>query len=165
MTGCWRNCEHIDSAPVAEPAPGGVDRVERVALMRGDLIVSQRPVLTFVWARVEEMFLGDSWCAMTPEVAEGEYQHTPTAIPIAMPATTCKPADNPPMALLTRKWISSGWVKSECGASVWRWSVGVGVYFPASDKPHNPVGRCGDCARITFLVARTRSVWTVWGDY
>jgi hypothetical protein len=66
---------------------------------------------------------------------------------------------------LTRKWLPSGWIKSECGASVWRWSVGVGVYFPALDKPHNPVGRCGDCARITFLVARTRSVWTVWGDY
>ena len=66
---------------------------------------------------------------------------------------------------LTRKWIPSGWIKSECGASVWRWSVGVGVYFPALDKPHNPVGRCSDCARITFLLARTRSVWTVWGDY
>ena len=66
---------------------------------------------------------------------------------------------------LVRQWLPSGWIRSECGARVWRRSVGVGVYFPKMDPPHNPVGRCNDCAHVTFLASRTPGGWAVWGDH
>jgi hypothetical protein len=68
-------------------------------------------------------------------------------------------------AFLVTNWLPSGWIKSECGSRVWQRSVGVGVYFPAMDPAHNPVGHCNDCARIIFLTSRTLGGWTVWGDY
>jgi len=66
---------------------------------------------------------------------------------------------------LVTKWLPSGWIKSECGVALWRRSVGVNVYFPAMDLPHNPIGHCNACAHIVFLAAPTRGGWTVWGDY
>jgi hypothetical protein len=67
---------------------------------------------------------------------------------------------------LVSHWRPSGWIKTECGIRVWRRSVGVDVYFPKMDPPHNhPVGRCNDCARITFLASRTLGGWTIWGDH
>jgi len=66
---------------------------------------------------------------------------------------------------LVRRWLPSGWIKSECGLAVWRRSVAVLVYFPAIDLPHNPVGRCNDCDHIAFIASRTLGRWTVWGDY
>lgn len=62
-------------------------------------------------------------------------------------------------------WLPSGWVRSECGRAVWRNSVAVGVYFPRLDKPHNPIGHCNACDRVTLLAARTTGGWTVWGAY
>lgn len=62
-------------------------------------------------------------------------------------------------------WLPSGWIKSECGVHLWRSSIGVDVYFPRLDKPHNPVGRCNDCAHLVLLLAHTRAGWTVWGRY
>jgi hypothetical protein len=67
--------------------------------------------------------------------------------------------------VLVRQWLPSGWIKTECGVGVWERSIAVGVYFPALDLPHNPVGRCGDCDHITFLLSRTPGGWSVWGDY
>jgi hypothetical protein len=67
--------------------------------------------------------------------------------------------------LLVRDWLPSGWIKTECGLKLWRWSVAVNVYFPRLDPPHNPVGRCNSCAHVVFLAARTQGGWTVWGDY
>jgi hypothetical protein len=67
--------------------------------------------------------------------------------------------------VLVRDWLPSGWIESECGKAVWERSLAVGVYFPALDLPHNPVGRCADCDHITFLASRTAAGWTVWGDY
>jgi hypothetical protein len=67
--------------------------------------------------------------------------------------------------LLVTRWRPSGWIKTECGATVWRRSVAAVVYFPKLDKPHNPIGHCNDCAHITFLAVRTEGGWTVWGDY
>lgn len=67
--------------------------------------------------------------------------------------------------VLVRQWLPSGWIKSECGVGVWARSIAVGVYFPAMDLRHNPVGRCGDCDHITFLLSRTLDGWSVWGDY
>jgi hypothetical protein len=69
------------------------------------------------------------------------------------------------MITLVRHWLPSGWIKRECGPTVWRNSVAVDVYFPRLDKPHNPVGHCNACAHVTFLAALTRGGWTVWGDY
>lgn len=66
---------------------------------------------------------------------------------------------------LVTHWLPSGWIKSECGIRLWRRSVGVNVYFPRMDLPHNPVGHCNDCASITFLASRTLGGWTVWGDH
>jgi hypothetical protein len=66
---------------------------------------------------------------------------------------------------LVRHWLPSGWIKTECGIGAWRRSVGVNVYFPKMDLPRNPVGRCNDCARITFLASRTLGGWTIWGDH
>jgi hypothetical protein len=65
--------------------------------------------------------------------------------------------------LLVRHWLPSGWIKSECGLRVWERSVVVGVYYPAMDPPHNPIGHCNDCARIRFLISKTASGWLVWG--
>jgi hypothetical protein len=67
--------------------------------------------------------------------------------------------------ILVRHWLPSGWIKSECGLTVWRNSVAVDVYFPRMDRPHNPIGHCNACAHLTFLAALTRGGWTVWGDY
>jgi hypothetical protein len=64
---------------------------------------------------------------------------------------------------LVRDWLPSGWIRSECRIAVWRNSVAVDVYFPRLDRPHNPVGRCSDCAHVTFLATSTRGGWTVWG--
>jgi hypothetical protein len=67
--------------------------------------------------------------------------------------------------LLVRNWLPSGWIKTECGQIVWQNSIAVGVYFPAMDLPHNPIGHCNACDRITFLASETTRGWTVWGDY
>jgi hypothetical protein len=67
--------------------------------------------------------------------------------------------------LRVRHWLPSGWIKSECGLAVWRRSLAVGVYFPAMDPPHNPLGHCNDCAGVTFLLSKRASGWTVWGNY
>jgi hypothetical protein len=56
-------------------------------------------------------------------------------------------------------------IKDECGTTVWERSVEVGVYFPAMDLPHNPIGRCNAYDRITLFPSRTSSGWTVWGIY
>jgi hypothetical protein len=69
------------------------------------------------------------------------------------------------LILLVRDWLPSGWIRSECGATVWRRSLAVGVYFPAMDPQHNPVGHCNDCAHVTYTVSRTRRGWLVWGSY
>jgi hypothetical protein len=66
---------------------------------------------------------------------------------------------------LVRQWQPSGWIKSECGLRVWNRSLVVGVYYPAMDPPHNPVGRCNDCARIRFILSKTQRGWLVWGFY
>ena len=63
-----------------------------------------------------------------------------------------------------RAWLPSGWIKTECGTLVWRNSVAATVYFPRMDKPHNPVGRSNDCARVSLIAALTRGGWTVWGS-
>jgi hypothetical protein len=62
---------------------------------------------------------------------------------------------------LVSRWLPSGWIKDECGKTVWERSVEVGVYFPAMDLPHNPIGRCNACDRITLITSRTSSGWTV----
>jgi len=62
-----------------------------------------------------------------------------------------------------RDWLPSGWIKRECGLTVWRDSVAVDVYFPHLDRPRNPVGHCNACAHLTVLTALTRGGWTVWG--
>jgi hypothetical protein len=67
--------------------------------------------------------------------------------------------------LPVRNWGPSGWVKTECGLSVWERSVTVLVYFPRLDKPHNPIGHCNACAQLTFLLALTPGGWAVWGRY
>jgi hypothetical protein len=67
--------------------------------------------------------------------------------------------------VLVPHWFPSGWIKLECGATVWRRSVAVAVYFPRLDKPHNPIGHCNACAVLTFIAARTLSGWTVWARY
>ena len=66
---------------------------------------------------------------------------------------------------LVRHWLPSGWIRSECGRSVWSRSIAAHVYFPALDLPHNPVGRCGDCDHVTYLLSRTADGWVVWGNY
>jgi hypothetical protein len=66
---------------------------------------------------------------------------------------------------LVTNWLPSGWIKRECGIALWRRSVGVSVYFPAMDPPHNPVGHCNACSHLAFLASRTLGGWTVWGDY
>jgi hypothetical protein len=33
------------------------------------------------------------------------------------------------------------------------------------DLPHNPIGRCNACDRITLMASRTGKGWTVWGIY
>lgn len=66
---------------------------------------------------------------------------------------------------LVRRWFPSGWIKDECGQRVWERSVVVTVFFPKLDLPHNPVGHCNDCARLTYVAARTARGWTVWGSY
>ena len=67
--------------------------------------------------------------------------------------------------LRTSAWLPSGWIKSECGLLVWKRSLAVGVFFPAMDPAHNPVGRCASCASITYLIAKLPRGWVVWGNY
>ena len=67
--------------------------------------------------------------------------------------------------VLVRHWLPSGWIKDECGLTVWRNSVVVDVYYPRLDKPHNPVGHCNSCDQLVFLAARASGGWTIWGDY
>lgn len=62
-------------------------------------------------------------------------------------------------------WLPSGWIKSECGLLLWKRSLAVSVFFPAMDSAHNPVGRCADCASITYLIAKLPRGWVVWGNY
>lgn len=64
----------------------------------------------------------------------------------------------------TRKWLPSGWIRTECGVKVWQRSVAVGVRFPAMEYP-NPKGPCNDCAHVTLLLGKTRHRWVVWGNY
>ena len=64
---------------------------------------------------------------------------------------------------LVRHWLPSGWVREECGKTVWLRSVVVGVGLPAMEYP-NPIGPCADCAHVTFLLGETRHGWTVWGN-
>jgi hypothetical protein len=67
--------------------------------------------------------------------------------------------------ILVRHWLPSGWIRTECGAAAWRRSVAVAVYFPHLDKPHNPIGHCDACARLTFIAARVAGGWSVWARY
>jgi hypothetical protein len=67
--------------------------------------------------------------------------------------------------ILVRRWLPSGWIRTECGVAAWRRSVAVDVYFPHLDRPHNPVGHCNACAHLTFIAARTARGWSVWGRY
>ena len=67
--------------------------------------------------------------------------------------------------LLVRHWLPSGWVRSECGLRVWQRSLVVGVYYPAMDPPHNPIGHCNACARISFLLSKTPIGWLVRGVF
>lgn len=64
-----------------------------------------------------------------------------------------------------RNWLPSGWIKNECGKTVWLRSIAVYVYFPAMDLPHNPIGHCNDCDHMVLITSRTRRGWTVWGIY
>ena len=65
---------------------------------------------------------------------------------------------------LVRHWLSSGWIKTECGNEVWQRSVGVNVGFPAMEYP-NPKGPCNDCAHVTLLLGKTHRGWVTWGNY
>lgn len=66
--------------------------------------------------------------------------------------------------ILVRHWLPSGWVKEECGQTVWLRSVAVGIRFPAMEYP-NPIGPCNACAHIVLLLGRTRRGWIIWGNY
>ena len=66
---------------------------------------------------------------------------------------------------LVSRWLPSGWIETECGKTVWERSVEVGVYFPAMDLPHDPIGHCNACDRLTLIASLTRSGWAVWGVY
>jgi hypothetical protein len=66
---------------------------------------------------------------------------------------------------LVRKWLPSGWIKGECGKTVWQRSLAVGVYLPAADLAHNPIGHCNDCDHLVFIVSLKPSGWAVWGIY
>ena len=66
--------------------------------------------------------------------------------------------------ILVRHWFPSGWIKDECGQTVWLRSVAVGVGFPAMEYP-NPIGPCNACAHIVFLLGKTRRGWITWGNY
>jgi hypothetical protein len=66
--------------------------------------------------------------------------------------------------LLASRWLPSGWIKSECGATTRQRSVVVPIHLPAMEYP-NPIGPCGDCARVTLLLGLTRSGWIAWGQY
>ena len=79
------------------------------------------------------------------------------------PAGTSAPASW--TCALVRHWFPSGWVKEECGRTVWLRSALVSVYFPVLDKPHNPVGHCNACSHLAYLVSLTARGWTVWGSY
>ena len=68
------------------------------------------------------------------------------------------------VVLLVRHWLPSGWIKSECGRTVWERSIAVQVYFPALDLPHNPIGHCNACALTIFIASRISIGWAVWGD-
>ena len=65
---------------------------------------------------------------------------------------------------LVRRWLPSGWIKRECGQTVWARSVGVTFIFPAMEYP-NPKGPCNACAHVTLLLGKTRSAWVTWGNY
>jgi hypothetical protein len=65
---------------------------------------------------------------------------------------------------LVQHWLPSGWIKSECGTSVWRRSVGVSVSFPAMEYP-NPKGPCNACSHVTLLLGKTQHGWATWGNY
>jgi hypothetical protein len=65
---------------------------------------------------------------------------------------------------LVRRWLPSGWIKRECGRTVWARSVGVTFIFPAMEYP-NPKGPCNACAHVTLLLGKTRSAWVSWGNY
>ena len=60
-------------------------------------------------------------------------------------------------AWLVRTWLPSGWIKDECGKTVWQRSLAVAVYLPAADLAHNPVGHCNDCDHLVFIVSRKPS--------
>jgi hypothetical protein len=62
-------------------------------------------------------------------------------------------------------WLPSGWIKTECGSIVWERSLAVGVFFPAMNPAHNPVGPCASCASVTYLISKLRRGWVVWGNY
>lgn len=66
--------------------------------------------------------------------------------------------------VLVRDWLPSGWVKEECGTTVWLRSVVVPVGFPAMEYP-NPVGPCNACAHVAFLLGKTGQGWIAWGEY
>lgn len=68
------------------------------------------------------------------------------------------------LPVLVRDWLPSGWVKEECGRTVWLRSVVVPVAFPAMEYP-NPVGPCNACAHIAFLLGKTSRGWIAWGEY
>ena len=70
--------------------------------------------------------------------------------------------EGPPF--LVRHWLPSGWIKTECGQTVWARSVGVTFVFPAMEYP-NPKGPCNDCAHVTLLLGKTPTGWLTWGNY
>jgi hypothetical protein len=67
------------------------------------------------------------------------------------------------MVLQVPHWLPSGWIKSECGLTVWQRSVAVNVEFPAMEYP-NPKGPCEDCAHLVYVLGYTTHGWTVWGS-
>jgi hypothetical protein len=68
------------------------------------------------------------------------------------------------LVLRVPHWFPSGWIKTECGLTVWQRSVAVNVEFPAMEYP-NPKGPCDACAHLVYLLGYTAHGWKVWGNY
>jgi hypothetical protein len=63
-----------------------------------------------------------------------------------------------------RDWLPSGWIKQECGRTVWERSVVVPIRLPTMEYP-NPNGPCNTCARFSLLLGKRSRGWIVWGQY
>jgi hypothetical protein len=66
--------------------------------------------------------------------------------------------------LLASRWLPSGWITSECGATTRKRSIAVPIRLPAMESA-NPRGPCNACARLTLLLGLTRHGWVTWGQY